>query len=326
MIVNYNGARFLRNCLDALRQQTYPACLFEVIVVDNGSKDESALLIQQEYPEVHLVLAGQNLGFALGNHAGANQARGEWYLFLNNDTIADPFWLEGIAGACRAFPNTGIFASKLVFSNQPTQLNSTGLDLWRDGHGQDRGYLLSDCGQYEKEEEVFASCGAALAIRRDCWNKLGGFDSRHFMYYEDLDLCWRAHFLGIGTTYLPQSLVQHVHCGSTGEWSPFFTYYVERNRIYTCLKNGDLWLGMWTCISLLSRLRKAALNWFKALIHNRPDRQNKRELLFVYISTWIGLLLLLPGVLWQRHRYRFRFCLANPLKTLPQNNSKPLSP
>lgn len=116
-----------------------------------------------------------------------------------------------------------------------------------DGSGRDRGavveapfhYYEADQGQYDQAEEVFAACGAALLYRRAMLDDVGLFDERFFMYYEDTDLSWRARLRGWKIVYVPQSIVRHVHCGSSGEWSPFFTFHVKKNRVAMVLKNGS---------------------------------------------------------------------------------------
>ncbi len=93
-----------------------------------------------------------------------------------------------------------------------------------------------DLGQYDREEEVFAFCGAACLLRREMLDELGGFDERYFMYYEDLDLSWRARLRGWRILYVPSAVVRHVHAGSSGEWSDFFIYQVERSRLLMLTK------------------------------------------------------------------------------------------
>jgi GT2 family glycosyltransferase len=114
VIVNYNGSRWLRPCLDALRGQR-GAPTFDVLVVDNGSTDESLSLVGREYPEVSVVASAKNVGFAEGNNLGARAASGDWLVFLNNDTVAEPDWLAKLAAASCSRPEFQIFTSRIVF-------------------------------------------------------------------------------------------------------------------------------------------------------------------------------------------------------------------
>jgi GT2 family glycosyltransferase len=300
VIVNYNGARYLRECLGALRSQSIAPHRVEVIVVDNNSSDGSADLIRTEFPWVRLVKLRENQGFAGGNNAGFLRAHGDTIVLLNNDTAADPHWLEELVASASTEPSTGGVASKLVFQGQPEMLNSSGSRLLRDGHGEDRGFRDGDDGRYEREEEVFAGCGAALLLRKEMLDEVGSFDERYFMYYEDTDLAWRARHRGWRFRYTPTSLVRHVHCGSSGEWSPFFTFHVERNRVVTNLKNGDLWAAIWTVFSLFSRVRKAAVR----LLTNDGTFHRRWATLRAYLAAVASLAMLMPAILLERYRLR----------------------
>jgi GT2 family glycosyltransferase len=300
VIVNYNGARYLRECLGALRSQSIPSHRVEVIVVDNNSSDGSADLILTEFPWVRLVKLRENQGFAGGNNAGFLHAHGDAIILLNNDTAPDPHWLGELVAAASTEPSTGGVASKLVFHGQPRMLNSTGSRLLRDGHGEDRGFRDGDDGRYEREEEVFAGCGAALLLRKEVLDEVGSFDERYFMYYEDTDLAWRARHRGWRFRYTPASLVRHVHCGSSGEWSPFFTFHVERNRVVTNLKNGDLWAAIWTVFSLFSRVRKAAIR----LLTDDGTFRRRWATLRAYLAAVVSLAVLMPAILFERYRLR----------------------
>ncbi len=126
-------------------------------------------------------------------------------------------------------------------------VQNAGALIFRDGSGRDRGTWVRDCevlyetdeGQYDQAEEVFAGCGASLLIRREMLDEVGLLDDDFFMYYEDIDLAWRARLRRWRVFYAPQALVRHVHCGSSGEWSPLFSYLVDRNRLAMVFKNGS---------------------------------------------------------------------------------------
>lgn len=113
IVLNYNGAHFLPTCLGALRQQTYPADRFEVIVTDNGSTDDSLPLLKRDYPWVRILENGRNLGFSLANNAAARIARGEFMILLNNDTAPEPMWVEKMAAAAQSDPSIGIVTGHL---------------------------------------------------------------------------------------------------------------------------------------------------------------------------------------------------------------------
>jgi GT2 family glycosyltransferase len=294
LIVNYNGSRHLGPCLSALEAQSFPRYQFEVVLVDNASADDSVALVRREFPWVRVVRNSVNEGFAGGNNAGLPHARGRFLVLLNNDTIADPHWLEELAHEAR--PGQAV-ASKLVFAHDPTLINSAGLQLLRDGRGADRGFRHCDRGQFETPGAVFAGCGAAIGIDREM---LKGplFDPRYFVYYEDLDALWRAELAGRTAVYAPRSLVRHVHGGSAGDQSPLFRYHVERNRALTSLRNADFFLAIWNALGLAARLARSALKWLIGRERGSMVRATARAL--------ASFLWLAPAVLVERYTVRSR--------------------
>lgn len=294
LIVNYNGARHLRPCLGALAAQTLPRHRWEVVLVDNASRDESVRLIEAEYPWVRVVRNRRNDGFAGGNNAGLPFCRGRFVVLLNNDTVADPHWLAELAAEVR--PGRAV-ASKLVFAHDPTTVNSAGLQLLRDGRGTDRGFRHADRGQFETPADVFAGCGAAVALDRDTF---GGplFDPAYFVYYEDLDTFWRAGLAGRVARYAPRSLVRHVHGGTAGDETPLFRFHNERNRVLTSLRNADGFLAVWNLLGLAARVPRSALKWAVGRERGRMAWATARALAAVVVR--------LPAVLTERYVTRWR--------------------
>jgi GT2 family glycosyltransferase len=122
-------------------------------------------------------------------------------------------------------------------------VNNVGSILVAPGAGADRGYQEVDTGQYQAPEDVFLFCGAAACFRREALDQVGVFDDDFFMYYEDTDLAWRLQAAGWGVRYVPDAVVRHLHAASSVEWSPFFTFHVERNRLLTLAKNAPAGLA-----------------------------------------------------------------------------------
>lgn len=256
ILVNYNGRRFLPDCLDALARQRFPAWRTEVLLVDNASTDDSLSFVRQHYPWVRIVESTHNRGFAAGNNLGVSLARGQWVVLLNTDTIPEPTWLAELVHAAEHTDALGL-ASRLLFPGEPARINSTGLVLYRDGRGADRGEGELDCGQYDQDGEVFGGCGASLLIRRDDYLALGGLDERLFMYYEDLDFAWRARLRGGRFRYVPRSVVRHLQAGSAGSGSPFQLYHIERSRTIVALKNAPAALAAYALAGCLARCLRA---------------------------------------------------------------------
>ena len=238
IIVNFNGRQFLDHCLDAVLNQQL-AEPFEVLLVDNGSTDDSLALTRAGYPSVRVIEAGRNLGFAGGNNLGIRAARGRHIVLLNNDTRVRPGWLRALVDAAEANPTAGAIGAKLLFLDPPDTIQNAGSLLLSDGSGADRGFREPDRGQYDKPEEVFGACGASVLYRREMLEDVGSFDETFFMYYEDTDLNWRMRLRGWKVMYEPAAVVDHVHAGSSREWSPFFIFCVDRNRLFMLLKNAS---------------------------------------------------------------------------------------
>jgi len=296
IVVNYNGRHHLAECLHALANQTLPAGEFEVILVDNGSTDGSVEFVRREFPRVRIVPLNRNVGFAAGNNVGYSHARGRFIALLNNDTAADPRWLAAMLRAMDGHPEAGGIACKIRFHHDPATLNSTGLMLYRDGRGGDRGFRQIDVGQFEQVEEVFGACGAAMLLRRELIDGVGLFDERLFMYYEDLDLAWRARLRGWRFLYAPDAVVRHVHCGSSGEWSPFFRFHVERNRVLVNVKNAPLFLALAVLIGFFAR---AGRGWWYVLRGRFRAADG-----WAYVKAAVSLLTLLPYAVAERYRVR----------------------
>jgi len=246
IIPNWNGAAHLPTCLESLRRQTFRD--FEVIVVDNGSTDESLALLARDYPEVQVLALGENRGFAGACNAGIRAARGEFIVLLNNDTEADPQWLEEVVAAFGRHPEAGLVASKMRLFDRRDVLHTAG-DYYRvDGRPGNRGVWENDQGQYDREEYVFSACGGSAAYRRAMLDEIGLLDEDFFYSCEDVDLAWRAQLAGWRCVYAPRAVVYHKLSATGGGVTASF--YDGRNFIYLLVKDypGDLWRRYWRAI------------------------------------------------------------------------------
>ena len=241
VIVNWNGRDDLRGCLDSLRAQTVRD--FDTIVVDNGSDDGSAAMVRNEYREVELVEAGDNLGFAEGCNRGIEASRGEWAFMLNNDTVADARWAETLLAAIDEAPaHCGMVQSMLLFMDRPDTINSTGIRLRPIGRGSDRQE-----GSHRSEASagpIFCPTAGAAAYRRSMLDAVaitdGYFDRRHFCYLEDLDLGWRARLAGWSAWVEPASWVLHRYHGSSRRRGESWLRLLSNTNHYrTIVKNAS---------------------------------------------------------------------------------------
>lgn len=237
IIPNYNGAGLLPTCLDALRAQTRRD--FCVVVVDDGSTDGSRELLARQYPEVQVIVMPRNRGLAAAVNRAIEATGGEYVALLNNDTEADPRWLEQLVGALDRFPTYDFAASKLLLFDRRDHIHSAGDYYGMNGVPGNRGVWQRDRGQYDIMEEVFGPCAGAAAYRRAALEALADdgkvFDEDLVMYCEDVDLNLRARLRGFRTVYVPRAVVYHKLSATGG--GALASYYCGRNFLLVWAKN-----------------------------------------------------------------------------------------
>lgn len=239
IIPNYNGAKHLPTCFEALKKQTYPN--LEVILVDDGSQDESIALTRRNYAWVKVIQAEQRGGMARVINRGIQQAGGEIIIPLNNDTEVDPHWAEALVTALEAHPEAGMAASKMFLFDQRNRLHSAGDAFGADGIPINRGVWQEDVGQFDGDTFVFGGCGGAVAYTRPMLDEIGLFDEDLFMYCEDVDLNWRAQLAGYRCLFVADAVVYH-RLSATGG-GKLASYYTGRNTIFVLVKSvpGIVW-------------------------------------------------------------------------------------
>jgi len=224
IIVNYNGIRFLADCLNSIREHV--SCPHEVIVVDNASTDRSGELLRKHFPHVHLIDSEKNLGFSGGNNLGANASNGDLLLLLNNDTRLissltpaikefDAHKQLGVLG-CRMFYENGDFQPSVGFEHTPLRLGLSWTGIGGFSFAPRIFKRVDDeKGHYKVPHEAAWVSGAFLMTRKYIWDKLGGLDERYFMYMEDVDYCRRARIAGYKVAYTP--IVEIIHYEGAGK-------------------------------------------------------------------------------------------------------------
>lgn len=248
IVLNYNGAKYARECLKSVFATKYPN--FEVIVVDNASTDGSFELIRELFArKVSLLRNSRNLGYAEGNNIGFQHSRGDIIAFLNIDTEVTENWLIELVKAL-ASKEVGAVQSALIKLNDRRSVDSLGWTIDALGYGY-ATWLDSETG---KSGELFYAEGSAMAIRKETINEvlINGvpFDSDYFLYFEDLDLSWRLRLRGYKVSLVRSSVVYHSRGYGLAEHSYLKVYYNSRNRITTLIKNYDL-RRMFTFVPLL---------------------------------------------------------------------------
>ncbi|MBE5997848.1 MAG: glycosyltransferase family 2 protein [Lachnospiraceae bacterium] len=240
IIPNYNGIRYIGNCLASLRNQSVSD--FEVFVIDNGSTDGSAELAAEEYPEVHLINLGENTGFTGAVNAGLKAAESFRYaLLLNNDTIAGKHFVEALEKAIGEDQKFFSCQASLRQMDHPECLDDGGDFYSVLGWAWARGKGKS-AYRYAKNTPVFFSCAGAAIYRMDVIREIGALDPQMFAYLEDCDLGWRARLAGYENLYVPSAYVLHAGSGSSGSrYNEFKVKYTSRNSVYIIRKNMPLW-------------------------------------------------------------------------------------
>jgi GT2 family glycosyltransferase len=257
VIVNFNGERLLPACLAALRAQTLAPA--EVLVADNGSRDGSIVLLRAHHPHVGVLELHHNFGFAGGANRGVAATSAPWVCVLNSDATPAPDWLERLTAAPRDARRTWALGSVLVSAR-------TGLIESAGDQYDPRGFaykLLRDRPLSELPAapyRVFAAPGAAPVFRRDVFERLGGYEERFFLYYEDVDLAFRAILAGYHALLVPDARVVH-QLGATTKSHARARFYVSRNSVWCAAR----------CLPEAS-VPRLARRWLSELRSNRPRR------------------------------------------------------
>ncbi len=237
MIPSWNGAHFLDPCLAALDAQTIGGLssgAFEIVVVDNGSTDDTAAVLMR-WPTVRVLRFRVNRGFAAAVNAGIRAARAPVIVLLNNDTEVDPGWLAALLAALEAHPEAGMATSKVRLFDRRDVLHTTGDRVDLAGCPSNRGVWEIDRGQWDAARNVFGANAAAAAYRMALFDDVGLFDEVFGSYVEDVDLAWRARLAGWSCVYVPEALVYH-HLSATGGGA-LASYLVARNRVWLIARN-----------------------------------------------------------------------------------------
>jgi GT2 family glycosyltransferase len=263
VIPNWNGRKFLTECIDSLKEQTFRD--FEAILVDNGSTDGSAELAEERYGGfLRIIRSSKNLGYTGGNNIGIRSAKGKYIVLLNNDTLVEPTWLEELVKAVGPDPRVGMWASKVHSYSRRNQIEAVGELIYWDGLNRARGQYEMDNGQYEKTEEIFFPPGCGGMFRKAVFDEIGLFDEDFFAYGDDAEIGIRARLAGWKCLYVPKAVLYHKNSGSTGQYSPFKAFYVERNRFWITIKYFPLSLLILSFFFTLSRF---TLQAYGALTH-----------------------------------------------------------
>jgi hypothetical protein len=242
IVVNWNGRQYLERCLAAVFVQ--PLAQVQVILVDNGSTDDSCAWVAAHFPQVRIIALPRNTGFAVANNIGIRAATAPYVILLNNDTEVQPGWLEALIEPAERDRSIGMCAARVLQADRPELIDSIGLRVdalgfaWQIGRGQ-------PAAAFPNPIDVFGPSGAAALYRGAMLDQIGLLDEDFESYYEDVDLAWRAHRAGWRCRYVPQATVLHVHSATSRRQPDRKIYLLARNRWWTIVKNYPaprLWL------------------------------------------------------------------------------------
>jgi len=242
IIVSWNALHHLKEYLPSVAATDYPD--FEIILSDNNSDDGSVSWVQEHYPDVRVVELDKNYGYCGGNNRAAHHADGDITVFLNNDVRVSPDWLTELDKTFRRLPNATVLQPKIRADKSPDHFEYAGAAggcIDKFGYPFCRGRVFDtieeDSGQYDEPTEIFWASGAAMAVRTDHFEQLGGFDEDFEFHMEEIDFCWRTWNAGEKIYYCPGSIVYHLGGGSLPMGHPRKVRYNFRNNLIMMCKN-----------------------------------------------------------------------------------------
>jgi len=284
VVLTYNTRKLTLACLRVLFDQPEIARC-EVIVVDNASSDDTATAVAEAFPQTQLIRSERNLGFGGGNNLGLIASRGRYMLLLNSDTEVQPGALAALIDFMDAHPEAGACGPRLLVTDGSLQPNGRSLPTaWSVFLDMTRLYRLTrknvfgETGRdYSEEKRVGEVSGAALVLRRVVYERIGGFDTRLFLFYDDVDICKRVGDAGYAVYYVPSSTIVH-HWGGTMKRYSEVAYRAGQDslRYYFVKHHGR---GSRALVDALLRTKELVLTVVSFFRGRRSDYYFHRKLL-----------------------------------------------
>jgi GT2 family glycosyltransferase len=235
IIPTWNAAPRLRRCLESLHNQTRPPD--QIIVIDNGSSDDTCRFIQVDFPQITLISLSENHGPAFAVNQGILEAKGAYVATLDSDAYPTPTWIECLLSALKSHPVFSFAASRLLLADDPTRVDSAG-----DGFNPFLGGVMIGFGeentpQFGELREVFSVTSAASFYKHEVFDRVGLMDDSLFMYGEDIDFGFRARLQGFRCLYVPDAVAYHERSATMGRNSPRQIRLMYRNGLTVYMKN-----------------------------------------------------------------------------------------
>jgi GT2 family glycosyltransferase len=237
VVPSWNSLKWLPGCFEGLLSQTFQN--FEVILVDNGSMDDTLEFVRRHYPQVRVYAFETNRGFTAAVNAGIQLSRGKYVVLLNTDTYPQPDWLAALVEVMdNSPPEVGCLASKMLNMENPGIIDDAGDLLSWYGSAKKRGHGCP-AGKFTEADEVFSPCGGAVLYRRSFLDEVGGYDERFVAYLEDVDVGLRGRLLGYRCLFVPAAEILH-HGHGAGIPQGQYVRFMTRNRLMLLTKNLPL--------------------------------------------------------------------------------------
>ncbi|MCK4635616.1 MAG: glycosyltransferase [Candidatus Moranbacteria bacterium] len=316
VIANWNGKKYLETCFQSLQSQTDQN--FQIILVDNGSTDDSVNFIKNNFPQVSIIRLKKNTGFANPNNIGMRMAflnpNIKYIITLNNDVKADENYIKEMRTAIQKYESDGVMAiqPKLMNFYEKNKIDATGILTTFELSAVNRGRGEFDNSQFEKFKKVFGPSASAALYTRKFLEKVDlsrdeYFDKNYFAYYEDVDLAWRLHLAGCKMMYVPTALLYHVHSATGINYSPFKAFHIHRNHYFNIIKNVPffslikilLFMPIRYILLVLSVVRGSGAS--AKIVSAKVEKVEKSEsVVKIVFRSWWGILINLPMLLRKR--------------------------
>jgi len=243
IIVNWNGLRWLADCFRSLSKQDWKN--YEIVFVDNASKDGSVSWVKTHYPKTKVIINKKNLGFSDANNVGYRVAKGDYILFLNNDTRVTKAFITELVKVFENDSFIGGAQSKILLMDHPDTHDSVGAFLTPNGFLYHYGFGAKVNKKFDKQIDLYTVKGACMMFRSSVLKKIevNGdiLDPSYFAYFEETDMCHRVWLAGYRVVYAYRSVIYHkMGATSTSMNNAFIQYHSFKNRINTYLKNLDI--------------------------------------------------------------------------------------
>lgn len=287
VIPNYNGAEHLDICLNSIGSQTFTD--YEIIVVDNGSVDNSVSLLQSRQQKITVYPLSENKGFAASVNYGIQHSAGNFIALLNNDIELEPQWLQVLVNAIESDATLGSVACKMLNYYDRTLIDAAGDVLTHAGNIIGRGYGEKDSEKYNKIEHVFGACAGAGLYRREVFDTVGYFDEDYFAWFEDADHHFRSQLAGYRSLYVPTARCYHKRGATAKKMSALAVRLHARNHLYYLIINipsAIFWTNffliffsrMKNWMTIIQRGDVKALSWaWRSVIGGLPKLLEKRR-------------------------------------------------